>query len=452
MNKIQPRLPRGMRDILPADMQRRHHVIRTITDVFETFGFEPIQTPVMELNQTLMGKYGEDAEKLIYHAKHPGSDDELALRYDLTVPLTRFFTMYENELPIPFKRYHIAPVWRAERPQRGRYREFYQCDADIIGIPGREADAEIIAVTVTGIQRLGFKDFVTKINSRKLLTAIGQFAGVEGQQLSDLYRTIDKTDKIGLNGVRTEFLKNGLPEAIIDRMLKLIAAAQGEAGIAAGRRTVGYLREEMGDLEIASSALDELDALLNNLEMIGGLDQNIGLDFTMVRGLSYYTGPIFETGLLSDDPEERVGSISGGGRYDDLIGMFRKESIPTVGTSFGIERLIDLMDKRGLYPSSLGKTVVQVMVSIFSPETRAASVSVATLLRNAGIHTELYMQDKGLGKQFTYADKKGIPLVAIVGPDEQAAGVVKFKRLSDALETTVNREQAAETVRQLLSQ
>lgn len=452
MNKIQPRLPKGMRDILPADMQRRHHVIRTITDVFETFGFEPIQTPVMELNEILMGKYGEDAEKLIYHATHADSKEELALRYDLTVPLTRFFAMHENELPLPFKRYHIAPVWRAEHPQRGRFREFYQCDADIVGLSGREADAEIIAVTVTGIQRLGFKDFVTKINSRKLLTAIGQFAGVEGEQLSNLYRTIDKTDKIGLDGVRKEFLQNGFAEEIVNKILKLIAAAQGQTGVAAGRRTIGYLREEMGDLETSLAALDELDTLLNNLEMIGGLDQNIGLDFTMVRGLSYYTGPIFETGLLSDDPEERVGSVSGGGRYDDLIGVFRKESLPTVGTSFGIERLIVLMDKRNLYPSTLGKTVVEVLVSVFSPEMRATSVGLATTLRNAGVHTELYMQDKQLGKQFTYADKKGIPLVAIVGPDEQAAGKVKFKRLSDAKETIVSRENAGQAARELLSQ
>jgi histidyl-tRNA synthetase len=451
MNKIQPRLPKGMRDILPADMQRRHHVIRTITDVFETFGFEPIQTPVMELNEILMGKYGEDAEKLIYHAAHPGSDDELALRYDLTVPLTRFYAMHENDLTLPFKRYHIAPVWRAERPQQGRFREFYQCDADIIGIPGRDADAEVIAVTVTGIQRLGFRDFVTKINSRSLLTAIGQFAGVEGVQLSNLYRTIDKADKIGLDGVRAEFLKNGMPEAMVSKLLNLIAAAQGQTGIAVGRRTVGYLREEMGDLQIAQDALNELDALLDNLELIGGLDQNIGLDFTMVRGLSYYTGPIFETVLISDDPEERVGSVSGGGRYDDMIGMFRKESLPTVGTSFGIERLIHIMNTREMYPSTLGKTVVQVLVSVFSPEMRAASVSLAMALRNAGVHTELYMQDKALGKQFTYADKKGVPLVGIVGPDESVAGVVKFKRLSDAKEVTVNREQAADAVRELLT-
>jgi histidyl-tRNA synthetase len=440
-----------MRDILPADMQRRHHVIDTITEVFETFGFEPIQTPVMELNEILMGKYGEDAEKLIYHAKHPGSDDELSLRYDLTVPLTRFFAMHENELALPFKRYHIAPVWRAENPQRGRYREFYQCDADIVGIPGAVADAEVIALTVTGIQGLGFADFVTKINSRKLLTAIGEFAGVEGEQLSNLYRTIDKADKIGLNGVRKEFLQNGMPEATVNKMLNLIAAAQGQAGVAAGRRTLGFLREEMGELETAAQALNELDALLDNLEMFGTLDPNIGLDFTMVRGLSYYTGAIFETGLTSADPEERVGSVSGGGRYDDLIGMFRKESLPTVGTSFGIERLIVLMDKRGLYPSTLGKTVVQVLVSVFSADTRAASVGVATALRNAGIRTELYMQDKALGKQFTYADKKGIPLVAIIGPDEQAAGKVKFKRLADATETTVSVENAGQAARDLLA-
>lgn len=449
--RIQPRLPKGMRDYLPADMQRRQHVIGLITDVFQTFGFEPIQTPVMELNETLMGKYGTDAEKLIFHAQHPEGKEELALRYDLTVPLTRLFAMNENDLPLPFKRYQIAPVWRADRPQRGRYREFYQCDADIVGIVGREADAEAIALTVTGIRRLGFTDFVTKINTRNLLTAIGEFAGVEGAQLGTLYRVIDKTDKIGLDGVRREFLEGGMSPAIVDKMVDLLASSDQKLGIEAGRATLAYLRDRMKESPTAIQAVTELDSLLDYLGMLGGLDANIVLDFTMVRGLSYYTGPIFESVLLSDDPEERMGSISGGGRYDDLLGLFRKESLPMVGTSFGIERLIDLMDSRKLYPSTLGKTVVQTLVTVFSPETRAASMGLASVLRSAGIHTELVMQDKPLGKQFNYADKKGVPIVAICGPEEIAAGLVKFKRLADGTELSVTVALAAETVRGLLS-
>ncbi len=194
---MKPQLPKGMRDFLPGDMLRRQYVTDTVTDVFETFGFEPIQTPVLEMYDTLMGKYGEDAENLIFTAQHAEGKSELALRYDLTVPLTRFFSMHENELPLPFKRYHIAPVWRAERPQRGRYREFYQCDADIIGIPGMEADAEVLSVTATAIERLGFHDFVIKINNRKLLTGIGQYAGLSGDALNSLYRTMAEASLVG---------------------------------------------------------------------------------------------------------------------------------------------------------------------------------------------------------------------------------------------------------------
>ncbi len=414
--QIKPRLPKGMRDFLPGDMLRRQYVIDTVTDVFQTYGFEPIQTPVLELNETLMGKYGEDAEKLIYGAQHTEGKEELALRYDLTVPLARLYSMYENDLPMPFKRYHIAPVWRAERPQRGRYREFYQCDADIVGIAGMEADAEIISVVVTAVRRLGFADFVVKINNRKLLTGIGQYAGIAGEALGSLYRTIDKTDKIGLDGVRDEFRKNGLPDDVITKMIDLLGTAQNTTGTAAGAAMIGMLRETLEAFPTAMDGLRELETLNTYLETMGVPGDNIGLDFTMVRGLSYYTGPIFETVLLSDDPEERVGSVTGGGRYDDLIGLFRKELLPTVGTSLGIERLIYLMEQRAMYPATLTKTVVQALVTVFSPETRNASLALASALRREGVHTELYMQDKPVGKQITYADKKGVPLIAILGP------------------------------------
>ncbi len=450
MSKIQPRLPKGMRDYLPADMQRRQYVIAAITDVYQSFGFEPIQTPVLELSETLMGKYGEDAEKLIFNAQHPGGKEALSLRYDLTVPLTRYFAMYENDLPLPFKRYAIAPVWRAERPQRGRFREFYQCDADIIGIAGMEADAEAIAVTVTGIRRLGFTDFVTKINTRKLLTGIGQYAGIEGDALGSLYRTIDKTDKIGLDGVREEFRAYGFAEAVITRMIDLLAMSADQIGIDAGRRTIAELRTRMADTPAAGEALDDLETLLSYLDDMGGLSANIGLDFTMVRGLSYYTGPIFESVLRSDNPEERVGSISGGGRYDDLIGLYRKESLPTVGTSLGIERLIVIMDERGMYPANLGKTVVQALVTVFNAETRGESMRLATQLREAGLRAELYMQDKPLGKQINYADKKGVALVAVIGPDELATGNVKLKRLADGQEVIVPRAEAGERAKALI--
>ena len=208
--KIQPRLPKGMRDFLPQEMIKREYVFDIVREVFHLYGFEPLQTPVLELHETLMGKYGEDAEKLIFNAQHPGGKEELALRYDLTVPLARVVAQYQNEITLPFKRYQLSPVWRAERPQRGRYREFYQCDADIVGVASMAADAEIIGLVVTALKRLGFAQFSVKINNRKLLTAIGQYAGLEGEALGDLYRSIDKFDKIGADGVREELVTRGI--------------------------------------------------------------------------------------------------------------------------------------------------------------------------------------------------------------------------------------------------
>src|SRR5579859_1702219 len=211
-----------MRDFLPADVLRRLYVMDTVADVFQTYGYEPLQTPVLELHETLMGKYGEDAEKLIFNAQHPGGKEQLALRYDLTVPLARAFGMHEPDLSLPFKRYQIAPVWRAERPQRGRFREFYQCDADTVGVAGMEADAEAIGVVVPTLQRLGFNDFAVKINNRKVLTGIGQYAGLSGDLLGNLYRSIDKLDKIGIDGVRQEMLKGGISEEIVTKIAHLL--------------------------------------------------------------------------------------------------------------------------------------------------------------------------------------------------------------------------------------
>ena len=239
--QITPRLPKGMRDFTPADMLRRSYVFDAIADVFQIFGFEPIQTPVMEMHETLMGKYGDDAEKLIYQAQHVDGKESLALRYDLTVPLARFYAQHESELALPFRRYHIAPVWRADRPQRGRYREFYQCDADIVGASGADADSEIVSLIVAALERLGFNDFLVKVNHRKLLTGIGQYAGLTGDALGSLYRTIDKTDKIGLDGVRDEFRKNGLDEAIISRMIELLAATQMASDMSSSLQVIGAI-------------------------------------------------------------------------------------------------------------------------------------------------------------------------------------------------------------------
>lgn len=438
--KIAPRLPKGMRDFLPADMLKREYVFGIVRDVFHLYGFEPLQTPVLELKETLYGKYGEDAEKLIYSSQHPGGKEEVAMRYDLTVPLARVVAQYENDIKLPFKRYQLAPVFRAERPQRGRYREFVQCDADIVGVGGMIADAEIISLIVTVLQRLGFKQFSVKINNRKLLMGMGHYSGVPDEQLGDLYRSVDKFDKIGAEGVQKELTERGITAESVKRMMDMITARKS------GLENLDFVEGLMGNISIADEGIRELRELAGHLVDAGVPETSYEFDFTMVRGLGYYTGPIFETIIT----EPNLGSVTGGGRYDDLIGLFRKDSLPTVGTSLGIERIIDLMDILNLYPPNIVGTVVEVLVAVFNDSTRRESARLAADLRAAGVKTELYMQDKGLGKQFDYANKKGIPLVAIMGPDEIAQDVVKLKRLSDGSEMSSSREAVPEKIRDML--
>jgi histidyl-tRNA synthetase len=429
-----------MRDFLPNEMLKREYVFDIVRGVFHLYGFEPLQTPVLELNETLMGKYGEDAEKLIFQAQHPGGKEELALRYDLTVPLARVVAQYESEISLPFKRYQLSPVWRAERPQRGRYREFYQCDADIVGIASMAADAEIVGLVVTVLQRLGFRQFSVKINNRKLLTGIGQYSGVPDSQLGDLYRSVDKFDKIGADGVRQELLERGIDTEAVARMIDLIQARQ------TGLESLEYVESLMGQIPAAREGIRELRELAGHLSDANLPSSHYEFDFTMVRGLSYYTGPIYETIIT----EPNLGSVTGGGRYDDLIGLFRKESLPTTGTSLGIERMIDLMDALNLYPAHISGTVVQVLVTVFDESTRAQSTRLAAELREQNARTELFMQDRNLGRQFTYADKKHIPLVAILGPEEIAQNCVRLKRLSDGQEVTIGRNEVVEKIRELL--
>lgn len=432
-NKIQPRVPRGMRDILPQKMLLRQYVIGEVEKVFQRFGFEPLQTPVLELRETLMGKYGEDAEKLIYDAQHREGKEELSMRYDLTVPLTRIVAMYP-ELVKPFKRYQIAPVWRAERPQKGRYREFYQCDADIVGSKSMLADAEIVTVIYSVLKQLGFKSFVTKINNRKILTGIGQYAGVPNELLSGLYRSIDKLDKIGAAGVREEMAKSQIPSEVIDRMIQLISLPSN---------AFGEMRELMGNIAVALEGLNELDQLATFLSDAGVARENYQFDFAMVRGLAYYTGPIYETVVV----EPKIGSLSGGGRYDELIGMFANQSIPVTGTSFGIERIIDVMDELAMYPATIGKTVTQVLVTVFNRDLVGASIRVANELRASNINTELGLEFDGLGKQLKYAAAKAIPFAIIIGPDENAAQKATLRDLVSGEQTLVAQNELVEAIK-----
>lgn len=434
-----PRTPKGFRDFLPETMLRRSYVLDSIKEVFHLYGFEPIDTPILELHETLFGKYGEDAEQLIFTAQHGRSKrDPLAMRYDLTVPLARVVGQYESQLNLPFKRYHIAPVFRGERPQRGRYREFWQCDADTVGVASMSADAEIVIMMHQILRRLGFPQFVIKINHRQLLVAIGEFSGVPDEQLPDLYRSVDKFDKIGADGVKRELIERGIDSNAVSRMMDLIQAQEP------GGDSLELIAETVGD---EAKGLDDLRQLAQLLAEASVPIERYDFDFTMVRGLGYYTGPIFETVISAPN----LGSISGGGRYDNLIGMFRRQSLPTTGTSFGIERIIDLMDELELYPPRLGGTLVSVLVTVFSDETRNASTRIAHQLRQAGINTEAYLGTRKLGRQIAHADKKGIPIVAIAGPDEIEAGLVKLRRLADGEEATVASIQMVEAVGAMLA-
>lgn len=428
---IKPRVPRGMRDILPEQMLRRHYVINTVQAVFEEFGFEPLQTPALELSEVLMGKYGPDAEKLIYQAGHSGGKENISLRYDLSVPLCRVVAMHP-QLPKPFKRYQIDPVWRAERPQKGRYRQFYQCDADTVGSESMLADAENVSLIYQVLSRLGFKQFEIHINDRKLITGIGQFAGVPAEQLGGLYRAIDKLDKIGVDGVKAALRQNEIPEPVIAKLLALLQI-EGDA-----ESVLSELGEQLGE-SAAQEGIAELTELIGYLTMLGVPEECYRVNAAMVRGLEYYTGPIYETVV----EEPKIGSITGGGRYDELIGSFSKQSYPATGTSFGIERIIDVMEEFAMFPPSVGKTVTDVLVSVFDDELMPESLKLATVLRQNGVRTEVYFRPARLSAQIKYADNRGIPYVAILGSDEVEAGTVAMRNLATREQQNVARDAVA---------
>ena len=435
---IKPRVPRGMRDILPEQMIRRQYVIDVIRNVFEEFGFEPLQTPALELSEVLTGKYGPDAEKLIYQAGHTGGKEDISLRYDLSVPLCRVIAMHP-QLPKPFKRYQIDPVWRAERPQKGRYRQFFQCDADTVGTDSMLADAENVNLIYQVLTRLGFKQFEININDRKLITAIGQFAGVPNEQLAGLYRSIDKLDKIGLEGVREELVENQIPEPVIEKLLNLLQIEGHTATV------LSALSEQLGDSEVAKEGIGELHELSDYLVTLGVPDEFYRVNVAMVRGLEYYTGPIYETVV----EEPKIGSITGGGRYDELIGSFSKQSHPATGTSFGIERIIDVMEEFNMFPPAVGKTVTQVLVTVFDAQLAQESLKLATLLRQSGIRTEVYCRPTRLSGQIKYADTKGIPYAVILGSDEVEAGTVAIRDLANREQRVIPRENLVEYIQKL---
>ncbi|MFO7271731.1 MAG: histidine--tRNA ligase [Sphaerobacter thermophilus] len=431
-----PQVLKGMRDILPQQMVLRQHVISTFRRVFERYGFEPIETPVLEYLDVLTGKYGED-EKLIYHFTDRGGR-EVGMRYDLTVPLARFVATHRHELSFPFKRYHIEPVFRADRPQRGRYRQFWQCDADIVGTASMLADAEVIMVWIDALSAIHMPNFVIHINHRKLLQSMAQFAGVPEAQAVTIHRAIDKLGKIGREGVREEMLQNGISPEAADRVLDLVEL-EGEPEV-----VLAELRTRLAGNQLAQEGIADLEELFRYLGEMNADPKHYCLDLALARGLDYYTGPVFEA-MVS---EPNIGSLGGAGRYDHLIGMFLGEDIPATGASLGLERIIDVIQELNLLPQP--RTVTDVLVTIFGDEELGASLGFVSQLRAAGINAEVYLGERrDLRRQMQYADRKGIPLAAFLGPEEIAAGTVNLRVMASGEQFTVPVGEAVDTIDRL---
>ncbi len=436
--KIKPRIYKGTRDFLPEQMIKRNYVINIIKEIFEEFGFEPLETPTIELWETLSGKYGEEGDRLTYRFIDRGQR-EVGLRYDLTVPLSRVVAMYPN-IPKPFKRYQIQPVWRADKPQKGRFREFYQCDVDIVGSPSVLADAEIIAVIYHVLQKLQFRKFKIRINSRKILSGITEISGAGNEADVEVSRAIDKLDKIGLEGVRQELLKRGISPEGTERILDILNISGSNTEKL--EQTARLLQSSA----TGSAGVQEIQELFRFLELYEIPDEFLMFDLYLARGLDYYTGPIFETVV----EEPRIGSITGGGRYDKLIGLFSGQEHPATGSSIGLERIITVMDELNMFPPDL-RTPVQVLVTVFDAETLPYSIRIANRLRQAGIRTDLYTGKAKLRGQFGLANDKGIPLVVIAGPDEQEAQQVNIKDMQRGEQIAVPLEKLVEQINVMLT-
>lgn len=429
MKAPKPTLPRGTRDYTPAMMLKRNYIIAHIREVFEKFGFMPLETPAMENLSVLMGKYGEEGDQLLYKILNQGdflkdiqTQDlskgfksfalkiaEKGLRYDLTVPFARFVVMHQNDLAFPFKRYQIQPVWRGDAPQKGRYREFYQCDADVVGTDSLLCEAEIILMMqeVLG-ERLGIQGFVIKMNNRKILAGISKVIGAEGKE-AELCVAIDKLDKIGQQKVLVELGSRGFSEDNIQKLLPIFNLPEKNV------QKIAFLENFLQDSEIGKQGVAEIKEVLEYVQAFGEgeLPENLEIDITLARGLSYYTGAIFEVKVANS----AIGSISGGGRYDNLTGTFGLDGVAGVGFSFGLDRIYDVMEEQKLFPSQTQSTT-KVMISNFDKESEKYALPLLKKMRDEGIKAELYPQSSKLDKQLKYAHKKQIPFVVLIGSEE----------------------------------
>jgi histidyl-tRNA synthetase len=462
MSKTQP--ARGMRDFLPADVRRREYVIRVIREVYERYGFEPLETPAVENIETLTGKYGEEGNQLIFkilkRGEHEKSGEaDLALRYDLTVPLARVVAEYGERLPKFFKRYQIQPVWRADRPARGRFREFYQCDVDAIGSRSMIVEAELCAAASDALTQLGFTNFIIRLNHRQVLAGVLEQAGIAKELQGDALTALDKLDKIGAEGVAREFAARGIAEAAGAKLLDFFAslgslekAAEIVADESAEQQreafnaaVLGRLIEFVGDNETGARGADELRQILQFAEA-SGAGARIKLDPSLARGLSYYTGAIMEINV-----PDLAGSLGGGGRYDNLVGMFSKQQVPACGFSLGLERIIVVMTEREMFPADLERASSDVLVTLWDAEAVGDALRLARELRAGGLRVDVYPDgaDK-VGKQFKYASARGVPFVVVAGPDERARGEVSLKDMRSGEQETLQSGALAATLREKL--
>lgn len=438
-------IPKGTRDFLPQEMRRRNYIFDTIRTVFNQFGFVEIQTPSMENLSTLMGKYGEEGDRLLFKILNSGNFLEKAdlsetnlnrlsavlcekgLRYDLTVPFARFVVQHRQELPMPFKRFQMQPVWRADRPQKGRYREFYQCDADIIGSNSLLNEAELLQMADEVFYKLGIAVQI-KVNNRKLLAGIAAYMG-HPELLTDITVAIDKLDKIGWDGVCRELSERGVSQEGIARLEPIFQQQGTPADL------LSYLQNLLKDSEIAMKGVEEMGTLFGYLDKIP-FHNEVSVDLTLARGLNYYTGAIME--IKAKD--FAMGSISGGGRYDDLTGIFGMKNMSGVGISFGAERIYDIMEEGGLFPDTDNNST-QVLIVNFGEKELRHTLPLAQRLRQKGVRVELYPDAVKIGRQFSYADARGIPYVAIVGEEEIAQGRLQLKNMSDGSQTGMTEEE-----------
>lgn len=451
MNK--PSIPKGTRDFSPVEMAKRNYIFNTIRDVYALYGFEQIETPAMETLQTLMGKYGEEGDKLLFKVLNSGnffnklSDEELVernvlrlasqicekgLRYDLTVPFARYVVMHRDELQLPFKRYQIQPVWRADRPQKGRYREFYQCDADVVGSDSLLNEVELMQIVDTVFTRFGIRVQI-KINNRKILTGIADVIGA-ADKIVDITVAIDKLDKIGIDNVNAELLNNGLSDEQVEKLQPIILLE------GTNESKLNTIVDVLKDSKTGMKGVEETRFILDKLKAMG-LKNEIQLDLTLARGLNYYTGAIFEVKAL-DTP---MGSITGGGRYDNLTGIFGMPGLSGVGISFGADRIYDVLNTLDLYPKE-SITGTQVLFINFGEKETEYCLPIVAKARENGIRTEIYPDTSKMKKQMSYANAKQIPYVVLAGENEMEQGKITLKNMITGEQQLVTPDEFLQTI------